>query len=430
MTPTKMVTNTPGIITKLPEQTIRLIAAGEVITRPFNVVKELVENSIDAGSKNIRVSIEQGGLKSIEVVDNGHGIARENAPLLCCRHTTSKLSCANDLQSISTFGFRGEALASISEVADVSVDTFNIKTDKIGWNGKYKHGQLVGPIVDKYIQLPGTHIKVGELFSDRMTRKKSLVAGFLDEKKAIVDLIIKLSIHHRDNITFVLNETASNQLVCSLAPIDLKPCIGNFYGVYMESNLMEINIRTNPQDEKSRDRFKSDIHIAFTYKKATNNMHHSTMIIFVNDRLVDCDELKREIGALIMEYFGNKQYMSLVYISLKIPPTDVDVNTHPAKLSVTLHYQQEIIALVLTQMRAKFNENLSSQIVPAQALHQRTIGELMKHSSSQAQLSQVPRLEIDEDRLKHLAPSSLPSAKPFSQVSPRSGCRQEGLEGK
>jgi DNA mismatch repair protein MLH1 len=406
------------IIAKLPEQTIRLIAAGEVITRPFNVVKELVENSIDAGARNIRVSIEQGGLKSIEVIDNGHGIAKENAKLLCQRHTTSKLSSANELQRISTFGFRGEALSSISEVADVDVTTFNIKCDKMGWHGEYRHGALTKPVNDKYIQLPGTRIKVSELFSNTISRKKSLMTGSLDEKKDIVDLVTKLAIHHRDKITFMLNETGSNELVCSLAPVELGPCIGNFYGVQMESNLSEITIDADPQNETSRYNFKANIHVAFTYKKATSTLHHSSMIIFVNDRLVDCDELKREVGALILEYFGNKQYVSLVYIALKVPPTDIDVNTHPAKLTVTLHYQQEIIALILTEMRAKFNESLSLQVVPNHGAYQKTVGELIRHSSSQNQSSQLTQKLIQEDRLRQLAPNSLAQARALNSSMP------------
>lgn len=433
-----LLDNQPDLITKLPDETIRLIAAGEVITRPYNVIKELVENSIDAGARNIRVSIEQGGLKTIEVIDNGHGIARANSKLLCKRYATSKLSKANDLQSLTTFGFRGEALSSISEVADVDVRSFNIKCDTIGWSGQYRRSELTKPIVDKYIQLPGTRIKVTGLFADSISRRTSLASGGADEKKAIVDLFTKLSIHHRNSITFILNELHQKDLICSIAPVDLAPCIGSFYGTDMQSNMMELTIKTDPKDETCNFRFKSDIHIAFTYKKATGALHSSTMITFINDRLVDCDELKREVSALILEYFGRKQYVSLVYLSLNVPTTDIDVNMHPAKATVTLHYQQELIALILTEMRAKFNESLSTQVVPNQAvLYQQTIGELLKYPSSQNRSSQVANLSTNEERLKQLAPGSLSQIRsqnsssaisvkrPYEQV--HNDCQQPNL---
>lgn len=388
------------IINRLPDATIQQIAAGEVITRPANAVKELVENSIDAGAHNIRVIIEQGGSKSIEVIDNGHGIAKHNAALLCQRYATSKLRTANDLYSISTFGFRGEALSSISEVADIDVKSFNKQADNMGWHGRYKHGILIAPPEEKFVEQPGTQIKVTELFSDTQPRKNYLMSSFYDEKKAITELITKLAIHHRNKITFVLNERASSELVCSLAPVEMGSCIGNFYGVDMEANLMEIALNHDAT-------YKTDIHMAFTYKKSSGStLHQNTMILFVNDRLVDCDELKREVGALILEFFGNKQYVSLIYIALTVPSCDVDVNTHPAKATVTLHYQQEIIGLILRTLRVKFSEELSSSVVPSKGI-QKTISELIQHSSSTQPQAPISSLRVNEQRLKQLAPNCL-----------------------
>lgn len=351
------------VILKLPESTIRRIAAGEVITRPLNVVKELVENSIDAGAANIRITIEQGGLKSLEIVDNGNGIAKANASLLCHRYTTSKLSTASDLERLSTFGFRGEALASISEVARLEVRSLD-------WRGVYRHGRLVnGPIETR--KYPGTCIIVSELFNSTQQRKNSFINSATEEKKMIADFITRVAIHYRSKITFILNEKSGNDLVCSIAPVDLGPCIGGFYGSDMESNLFELELELPSQCQ---------VHLAFTYKKSTSNLVQSTMILFVNNRLVECDDLKREVGAMILEHFAGKQFTTLTYISIECLPRDIDVNVHPAKAKVTLHYQQEIIDLILTRLRSKFIDNLSSQTVPTQ---QKTIGELVKAPLSQ-----------------------------------------------
>lgn len=396
-----------GKIVKLPESTIQKIAAGEVITRPVNVIKELVENSIDAGASNINITIEQCGLKLIEIKDNGHGIAKSNAKLLCKRYATSKLSTADDLMKIATFGFRGEALSSISEMADVTVRSFNMKVDQIGWQADYKCGSLSGPIVEKFIE-SGTQIKVKELFSTVKPRKNAMTNSFLDEKKAITDLVMKFAIHHREKITISLRDaTVSNELVCSIAPLKIAPSVGSFFGIEMENNLIDFSI-------KHEDPYKADIFIAFSYKKSSANMHQSNMILFVNDRLVECDELRREIGALVLEMLNIKQFVSLFYVSLTVPSEDIDVNTHPAKATVSLHYQSEIIALILTEIRAKFRDSLDSTLIAPKIASQKTIGELIRYKdpkslstqSNDSEPNDTPS-QVNQERLRQLAPGSL-----------------------
>lgn len=418
-----------ALIVKLPDSTIQKIAAGEVITRPVNVVKELLENSIDAGATNIRITLEQGGLKLIEIVDNGHGIARSNAQLLCQRYATSKINTADDLTRISTFGFRGEALASISEMAEIEVKSFNMMTDKLGWQAHYKHGVPTGPIVEKYLQLPGTQIKVHDLFSNAMPRKNAMAASFMDEKKSITDLIMRFAIHHREKITLSLRDGSSNtanDLVCSIAPTFIGPCIGSFYGMEMENNLIDFSIKSNlteiplGEDEPP----KADIYVAFSYKKSTTNVHQSTLILFVNNRLVECDELRREIAALVFEQLSMKHFISVFYIALSVPPQDVDVNTHPAKATVTLSYQQDIIALILKEIRNKFQENLATQVVQTKVSSQKTIGELIKNSSNNQTISQrAPLTQTNEQRLRNLAPGCFsqptiptPTKRPYDLV--------------
>lgn len=357
-----------ALITKLSECTIRLIAAGEVITRPFNIVKELLENSLDAGATNVRITIEQGGVKLIEIIDNGHGIARANAELLCQRYTTSKLQKACDLYGLSTFGFRGEALASVSEMADLEIRTFNIEADKQGWQAKYKSGKIV-EISDKFIQSPGTHIKVTNLFLDIDRRRSAIKTSFLDEKKAITDLVLNYAIFNRDKVTMILKEDNISDLICSLAPIKTGPCFGSFFGLEIENNLVELIAENSNQ-------YKAKAQIVFSYKKSTSSNHQNNFILFVNNRLVSCSDMKKEIDALISEYLNTKIYNALTYIALEVPACDIDVNTHPAKATVTLHYHLEIVALIVSVLRARLKENLATKFIPPSTPSQKTISAL------------------------------------------------------
>lgn len=407
-----------AIILKLPESTIQLIAAGEIITRPVNIVKELLENSLDAGSTNIRVTIEQGGLRLIEIIDNGEGIARSNAEMLCRRYTTSKLSTADDLTRISTFGFRGEALASISEMADVEVRTFCINSDKMGWVAKYKRGELAEPPCDKYLQHSGTHLKITNLFSSTPSRKHAFQSSFNEEKKAVADLITRYAIHHRDKVTISLKD-GINDLVCLLAPMKIGPCVGMFFGMDMENNLMELSLTRDTDDPKL------DAQISVSYKKSSGYSGNLNFILFVNDRLVECTDLRKEFEALLNDYLSFKMHNLLAILELHVPPNDVDVNTHPSKATVTLHYQVEIVQLVVNRLRSELMDRLSvGSVAPNTQVIEKTVSQLLSLSNKNKQVytpsysSESNNYDlnynkhINHKRLNALAPASLtPPAK-------------------
>lgn len=400
----------PVVIQKLPQSTIQMIAAGEVITRPVNVIKELLENSLDAGATNIRINTEMVGLNLIEIVDNGHGISRENALLLCQRYTTSKLRSASDLTSISTFGFRGEALASISEMANIEVRSFNINTDQMGWEAKYMNGNLIGEPLKKYLQNTGTQIKVTNLFLPISQRKISVHLNQVDEKKAIYDLVLRYALHHRNKVTMSFKESHYPEIINVLAPMELKPCFGMFFGLEIENNIIEFVVHSSQQ-------YKASIQVVFSYKKSTSGLHSSPLILFVNDRLVECGELKRNVSALLHEYYNSRQYQTVLYISIKVPAFDVDINTHPAKTTVALHYQEEIIASIVDSLRFRLRENLSSKSIDIGTSVQKTIGQLIKTPpSSQKNISS----QTNHERLAILAPACLDRlASPAPALTPK-----------
>ena len=160
-----------GKIHVLSDQVANQIAAGEVVERPASVVKELLENSLDAGATRIRIEIEAGGRKLIRIVDNGHGMGRDDALLAFERHATSKLRSSDDLLSIATLGFRGEALPSIASVARLSIDTRYID-DEVGTSIEIAGGNMLR-VEDNGVP-PGTTIAVRDLFFNTPARRKFL----------------------------------------------------------------------------------------------------------------------------------------------------------------------------------------------------------------------------------------------------------------
>jgi DNA mismatch repair protein MLH1 len=179
----------PAPIRQLPESVVHRIAAGEVIQRPASALKEMLENAIDAGASRVSVTVKEGGLRLLQVADDGCGIARADLPLLCVRHATSKLRAFEDLETIATLGFRGEALASISFVAHLSVTTMP-RGGAHAWRASYQDGALQDPPGAKPCAgVPGTVLTVEDLFYNVPTRRKAFRTGGSEEAALILDLM-------------------------------------------------------------------------------------------------------------------------------------------------------------------------------------------------------------------------------------------------
>ncbi|XP_076903537.1 DNA mismatch repair protein MLH1-like, partial [Bidens hawaiensis] len=332
----------PPRIHRLDESVVNRIAAGEVIQRPVSAVKELIENSLDAGSTSINVSVKDGGLKLIQVSDDGHGIRYEDLPILCERHTTSKLSAFEDLQSIKSMGFRGEALASMTYVAHVTVTT--ITSGQLhGYRVSYRDGVMEHE-PRACAAVKGTQIMIENLFYNMIARRKSLQSS-ADDYPKIVDLLSRFAIHHK-NVSFSCKKHGSSKAdVHSVAMSSRLDAIRSVYGASVARNVIEI--------EASDSNSSSSVFEMSGYISDSNySAKKTTMVLFINERLVECTALKRAIE-IVYGVTLPKASKPFIYMSINLPPEHVDVNVHPTKREVSLLNQEVIIEKIQSTIEVK-----------------------------------------------------------------------------
>lgn len=328
------------------------IAAGEVVEKPASIVKELVENCIDAKCKNIVVEIQNGGIDLIKVTDDGCGMDKEDLEKALLPHATSKISCVEDLEKIGTLGFRGEALASISAVADVEI----ISRTKDGEGGKIT---CIDTVISDPVEMGaplGTTIIVTDLFKNIPARKKFLRKP-KSEESDITSYIEKLimanpyiSIKYIVNGKIIYNSTGNN----------LKEAIYVVYGKQVLDNLTEI--KYNYGNKIKVEGFISKP----TYSKSNRN--YQTLIC--NGRYI----INQQISVAISNAYGSymmKGQFPFYVLSLNIPIEDIDVNVHPNKLDVRFVNKQQIYSifynavtnsLVENRTKVNFNEFTPSDI--------------------------------------------------------------------
>ena len=312
------------MIQRLPENVINKIAAGEVVVRPVNAIKELVENSLDAGASEITVTVAGGGFKSVQVQDNGCGISLIDLPVLGERFTTSKLREYSDLEIVNTFGFRGEALASISQVAHVSVITKATGAD-CGYIANFFEGKMIDE--PRAIAAEGTRITFDNLFFNSPLRKRSLGSA-ADEYRKIIDLIQRFALV-RPDVHFVCRkwETMVPDFSIAKTPQVLN-LVKSIFGPAVASEVSEWSIK----DELF------EMHAILSNPNAVCTGWFSFAI---NGRLVDCAPLRKVIESIFAELLpkGKKPF---VVAHLQIPQRCVDVNVHPTKREVVFGNQNLI----------------------------------------------------------------------------------------
>lgn len=320
------------------------IAAGEVIERPANVVKELVENSIDANSSKIDVIIEEGGLKLIQVIDNGDGMDKEDALLCFSRHATSKIKDDQDLFCIQTLGFRGEAIPSIASISHFELKT---STGQIGTSVIYEYG--------KYVEnkesdgKKGTNIKVEKLFQNVPARLK-YVRSTNAEFANIQTYLERLSLSHPD-IAFSLVHNGRT-IYKTNGNGNLLEVISNIYGL----NVAKAMIPVDFDDD--------EFHITgFISKIDVNRASRNHMITMVNSRVVRNKVSIDSIKNAYSRYLAEKRY-PITILNIEIDPYLVDVNVHPSKLEVRFSKEIKLKELIYQGIsEALSNVNLTYDAV-------------------------------------------------------------------
>ena len=330
---------------KLPKSVANRIAAGEIIERPASMLKELLENAVDSGADNIEVSVEEAGIKTMIVEDNGSGIAFEELPLAITHHATSKIYSIEDLDNIYTLGFRGEALASIGDVTNLEIVSKSID-EKTGGKIVVEAGKILEH--KPYASVNGTKITAKNLFFNIPARYKFL--KHISREFYLVKEVFDMEALVQPNITMKLYN--NGKLVNSYLKVDnLKDRIENYLNdSNVFSNLIELNIE------------KNDINIygLFSNSKISQSMRKNNFI-FLNNRPIE----NRVIAYAIKNAYSNsipKERYPFFFLYINVDTNKVDVNVHPSKKEVRIKNERDISGIIYNAIYNNINSvnNFSS----------------------------------------------------------------------
>ena len=320
-----------AVIKVMDELLANKIAAGEVVEKCASVVKELVENSIDANSNEIKIDLIEAGTKEIKVTDNGIGMEKDDAVLAFQRHATSKLKTEDDLYHIETLGFRGEALASIASVSKVTLKTCK---NEVGTTVEIHGGKIIS--VENSDARTGTSISVRELFYNTPARLKHLKSLYT-ELANITDYINKLALSHPD-IRFVLTNN-DNIILNTDGRGNLLKTIKDIYGINVAKKML--NVSAENKD------FMINGYISLPEIHRSNR---NAMVILGNGRIVRNTELNRVINDAYHAYKPDNRY-PVVVLNIEVDPSLVDVNIHPTKMDIKFSNMEDLCKLIKDMVR-------------------------------------------------------------------------------
>ncbi|GFG36808.1 hypothetical protein Cfor_08643 [Coptotermes formosanus] len=387
--------NSAPVIRKLDETVVNRIAAGEIIHRPANALKEMIENrfgsqlfecvrvyvrssgkyiviatnilliaarvecfrttgtSMDAHASTIQITVKGGGMKLLQIQDNGTGIRKEDLQIVCERFTTSKLEKFEDLSTIATYGFRGEALASISHVAHLTIVTKTVN-EQCAYRASYEDSKLKAP-PKPCAGNQGTQITVEDLFYNVSTRRKAL-KSVAEEHNRIADIVGRYAIHN-SHVGFTLKKQGE-----SLADIRTPPnstVVDNIRTIYGNTIAREL-LEVDAVDETLKLKLKGYIsNVNYSAKK-------HIMLLFINHRLVESAALKKAMEQVYSIYIPKNNHPFL-YLSLELDPRNVDVNVHPTKHEVHFLHEDLVLEKIKSAVESKLLGCNTSRVFYTQA---------------------------------------------------------------
>lgn len=380
----------------LDDKVINKIAAGEVIENPGSVVKELVENSIDAGARSIRIEIRNGGKDYIKIADDGNGMNRADALICFQRHATSKLQTIEDLQTLQTLGFRGEALSSIAAVSRLTINT-NKLADKIG-TGLIIEGGVLKETQD-ISGFQGTTVEVRNLFFNVPVRRKYLKSRAVEFAR-IMDVVTKYALIHPE-ISFKLLHDSVEKLFSphssgSIENLQYLETITYILGKSVAKEMVPIEAST-PQFDLN----------GYVSKPAISRKSTAFQFLFVNNRNIK----SKLISNAIREAYGNLLFPKdhpFAILSFKIDPSSIDVNIHPTKKEIRFLDEEAVHDGIREAIREKL---MKMKIIPIIKEDSRPMGRSSRGVSSH--IKRVPKSRklsaVLEDSSTHRVREKVPS---------------------
>lgn len=392
-----------GRIRVLPDAIANKIAAGEVIERPASVVKELLENSLDADADDLRIDIEAGGRRLIRIADNGTGMLRDDALLAFERHATSKLRSAEDLFSIATLGFRGEALPSIASVSRLELDTRSAE-EETGTRIEIAGAKMIR--CDEFAREPGTTIAIRDLFYNVPARRKFLRSE-QTELAHIASLVTHYSLAHADK-SFELTHTGQRLLF--VTPVaTLKERVFQVFGSEILSDLVEL-------PERIHEGFRLT---GFVSNPQIQKLNRNSIYLFVNGRLIRDKLLLHALTAAYHNLMPH-QCFPFALIFLDCAPEEIDVNVHPSKTEIRFQHGSMVHDFVRDTIRNLLVESRPASSIPLPTRPQAAVEVPMSEFSLAMQsvpspMPQQARLVVPDVHSEELpsitiAPSPQPAA--------------------
>ncbi|WP_299053137.1 DNA mismatch repair endonuclease MutL [uncultured Polaribacter sp.] len=379
------------IIQLLPDHVANQIAAGEVVQRPASVVKELLENAIDAGAKNIKLLLKDAGKSLIQVIDDGKGMSTTDARMCFERHATSKITKAEDLFNLCTKGFRGEALASIAAIAHVELKT-KTANEELGNFIKIEGSKISAQ--DFIATSKGTSIAIKNLFYNIPARRNFLKSNTV-ETRHIIDEFQRVALAHPD-ISFLMHH--NNNEVYHLKASNLRKRIVSVFGAKMNEKLVPINEKTGIVSIEG-----------FVAKPEYSKRKRGEQFFFVNDRFIKSSYLNHAVVNAfdgLLEQGAHPSY----FLYLTVPANTIDINIHPTKTEIKFDNEKDLYAM----LRATVKHSLGQyNVAPILDFNRDATLDTPYHlNTTKHQSSTTPKISVDpdfnpfkeqEDKVPHVA---------------------------